>query len=349
LQLTSSFSEKGELTTAPSFFDPNLPKATLNISYGISPQKISRCSYEPRAGYSISHLNSTNSVLPAFTPLISSLNPLPQGHQMQIPCIIPSFSDKPSVDLKETKLISWQGKGKKMVLVDILTEEKINFPLNYEKELKGIYHGTPIIRNDILYLCGWGLNSPCDKFVSLKTKEENKNGPEKLAKIRNSRMYYGFICYEDFLYMIGGSNNNICCNHCQKYSIKENKWYNIPPLIAANIRTSVCIYNKEILYSIGCFPLNNNIQKLNLLIELEGWELIKINNMEIDPSGYICEQISNKELIIFCKLCYTHYLNIEDNSNKKIDDNTQTRYELLKTESIICKGEYKITDEYANI
>ena len=106
---------------------------------------------------------------------------------------------------------------------------------------------------------------------------------------------HSIIYYNDDLYAIGGfDNNRKASNDCFYFSYKNKKWNNLPKLNIPRANSSVCLYNKTLLYLFGG---RNNEGELNTIEYLNINEIDSNNNLwiliNVVDNGYIWNNIFN--------------------------------------------------------
>lgn len=70
-----------------------------------------------------------------------------------------------------------------------------------------------------------------------------------------NKLRYGFeVSYDPkrkYIYVLGGNGGKAALNHCEKYSLENDEWVDIKPMILAKYFSSACIFNNEFIFVIG--------------------------------------------------------------------------------------------------
>ena len=80
-------------------------------------------------------------------------------------------------------------------------------------------------------------------------KVETKN----CASMINSRSSFGCTVniIRDEIYVAGGYTNGVLTRNCEAYSIKDDRWRELPPLNEEKCSNTLCVLNGRYLYSLG--------------------------------------------------------------------------------------------------
>ena len=63
------------------------------------------------------------------------------------------------------------------------------------------------------------------------------------------KSHHSILFFDDNLYVIGGfDNNKNASNECFYFSFSNKEWYELPKLNYARGNSSICLYNKSLLY-----------------------------------------------------------------------------------------------------
>lgn len=88
------------------------------------------------------------------------------------------------------------------------------------------------------------------------TQEYNTtNNNTSLKRDMNSKRASFGITYDDVsktIYVFGGDTGKYM-NHCEKYSIRDNKWNLITPMAKSKANVSACIFDHKFIFIIGGF------------------------------------------------------------------------------------------------
>ena len=82
------------------------------------------------------------------------------------------------------------------------------------------------------------------------------------------------------IYVMGGIDK-VCLNHCERYSIKDNKWTAIRPINQAWSGASACMQGEQFIYLIGGYGGDlNDFKPINTIeqydIYKDNWTTITI-------------------------------------------------------------------------
>ena len=98
-------------------------------------------------------------------------------------------------------------------------------------------------------------------------------------KMPKGKSNHSIIFYNDNLYIIGGfDSNKKASNDCFYFSYKNKKWNDLPKLNIPRANSSVCLYNKSLLYLFGG---RNNEGELNTI------EYLNINEIDNNNNSWI--------------------------------------------------------------
>ena len=105
--------------------------------------------------------------------------------------------------------------------------------------------------------------------INININSKNKiNYKKKYAiefkdKMPSFKSYHSILFYDDNLYVIGGfDNNQKASNECFYFYYKNKEWHDLPKLNIPRGNSSICLYNKSILY---LFRGKNNEGQLNTI------------------------------------------------------------------------------------
>ena len=155
----------------------------------------------------------------------------------------------------------------------------------------------------------------------LKTVYEINVQAKKLIELNSMilpRRDHGFIGVKGFLVAIGGSNEKSkALKHCEKYSIVENNWSELPELNESRNLLSPCVFSNRYLYAIGGslseHGKNETYEFLDIELPLR-WVRLRIavggkEDTSIKLLGVGVAQISDTEILVFGGLTKNDYSN----------------------------------------
>lgn len=169
--------------------------------------------------------------------------------------------------------------------------------------------GQCFIGNCTLLICG-GKKKPKEYIKSCYTFSEGDTKFVNQNNMNYERAYFGITSKEDHdVYVAGGENNNSLINLCEKYSIADNKWENLPNLCEAKKNLTLCFAGETMIVAIGGFVLGqseiNSIElfRLPFINGTSKWEKQCIKNIEALNSVYFNKsgaiEISENQILIF--------------------------------------------------
>ncbi|MCQ2818067.1 MAG: hypothetical protein MJ252_12445 [archaeon] len=116
------------------------------------------------------------------------------------------------------------------------------------------------------------------RFYRYRRIDKKQFSREALTPMNEARKYHAtvYIPYSNEICAIGGTK----IKSCEKYSIDNNEWSELPNLLSSRERASCCVYNENMLYVFFGFDRSKShyittIEKLNLK-EPNQWESISV-------------------------------------------------------------------------
>jgi len=132
----------------------------------------------------------------------------------------------------------------------------------------------------------------------------------QLSDLNLARCHMSLVNYDNkYIFALGGAIQTRSWNYqasaiCERYDIKQNKWFLVKPLNEAKYGIIGCYMNSNI-YSICGYltegnKFSNQIERLNLLDNESDWEICSLKNESpIQEFQYQATEIGNNKMLIF--------------------------------------------------
>jgi len=138
-----------------------------------------------------------------------------------------------------------------------------------------------IVINNIIYIVGGENDSKDTKAIDLLNYERVVINKAELNVGRYNHALEGIP--NAWIYCCGGCAGREMLNHCEKYSIENDRWLVIPKLNESKQNITLCACNKSSLYCIGGGLIGHEVlfstvERLDLHNEESGWEVITLRN-----------------------------------------------------------------------
>ncbi len=172
------------------------------------------------------------------------------------------------------------------------------------KNLKVVDCSEAVLVDSTIYLVGGQEDS--NLTLSLDIMHYKKRLERKANMIRGRYNHALEQVAGKYLYCVGGCASTKPLRHCEKYSIRDDKWFALPKLKEKKQNMSICVCSDRMLYSFGGALLGNEalfstVERLDILDESFGWQILNLplNNKwrPVECMGSV--QISEHNILLF--------------------------------------------------